>query len=157
MASDLSNAAQVANTITITDSVSHAVSSLPADMSSVPATVAAQASYSWLGLFGWLIWFILHVVSTILYWVIRIATINFPSILYHLFSTSWTVTMNATTLMFIMAAIFSAVSWVVRYRILNMYSRLPPEPQRKEPEIDLFPDTHERAPSLACLATWTSS
>lgn len=24
-----------------------------------------------------------------------------------------------------------------------MYSRLPPEPQRKEPDIDLFPDTHE--------------
>jgi len=45
--------------------------------------------------------------------------------------------------MFIMAAVVSAVSWVVRYRILNMYSRLPPEPQRKEPEIDLFPDTHE--------------
>lgn len=45
--------------------------------------------------------------------------------------------------MFIMVAVVSAVSWVVRYRILNMYSRLPPEPQRKEPEIDLFPDTHE--------------
>ena len=45
--------------------------------------------------------------------------------------------------MFIIAGIASAVSWVVRYRILNMYSRLPPEPQRKEPEIDLFPDTHE--------------
>lgn len=45
--------------------------------------------------------------------------------------------------MFIMAAVVSAVSWVVRYRILNMYSRLPPEPQRKEPDIDLFPDTHE--------------
>jgi lysophospholipid hydrolase len=44
--------------------------------------------------------------------------------------------------MFIMAGVVSAVSWVVRYRILNMYSRLPPEPQRKEPEIDLFPDTH---------------
>lgn len=42
-----------------------------------------------------------------------------------------------------MVAIASAVSWVVRYRILNMYSRLPPEPQRKEPDIDLFPDTHE--------------
>lgn len=37
----------------------------------------------------------------------------------------------------------SAASWIVRYRILNMYSRLPPEPQRKEPEIDLFPDTNE--------------
>src|SRR5687767_12347848 len=45
--------------------------------------------------------------------------------------------------MFIVAAVVSAVSWVVRYRILNMYSRLPPEPQRKEPELDLFPDTHE--------------
>lgn len=45
--------------------------------------------------------------------------------------------------MLIMAGVFSAVSWVVRYRILNMYSRLPPEPQRKEPEIDLFPDTHD--------------
>jgi lysophospholipid hydrolase len=45
--------------------------------------------------------------------------------------------------MLIIAALASIVSWVVRYRILNMYARLPPEPQRKEPEIDLFPDTHE--------------
>lgn len=45
--------------------------------------------------------------------------------------------------MVIIAAMLSAVSWLVRYRYLNMYSRLPPEPQRKEPEIDLFPDTHE--------------
>jgi lysophospholipid hydrolase len=45
--------------------------------------------------------------------------------------------------MLILAAMISAISWVVRYRYLNMYSRLPPEPQRKEPEIDLFPDTHE--------------
>ena len=47
--------------------------------------------------------------------------------------------------MFVLAGIVSAVSWVVRYRILNMYSRLPPEPQRQEPEIDLFPDTHEES------------
>ena len=45
--------------------------------------------------------------------------------------------------MFIVAGVVSAVSWVVRYRILNMYSRLPPEPPRAEPEIDLFPDTHD--------------
>lgn len=45
--------------------------------------------------------------------------------------------------MFITVGVFSAASWVVRYRILNMYSRLPHEPQRKEPEIDLFPDTHD--------------
>lgn len=45
--------------------------------------------------------------------------------------------------MIIFAAFFSTVSWFVRYRYLNMYARLPPEPQRKEPDIDLFPDTHE--------------
>ena len=42
-----------------------------------------------------------------------------------------------------MVAFMSTVSWFVRYRFLNMYSRLPPEPQRKEPEIDLYPDTQE--------------
>lgn len=45
--------------------------------------------------------------------------------------------------MLIAVAIVSTLSWFVRYRFLNMYSRLPPEPQRKEPEIDLYPDTQE--------------
>lgn len=45
--------------------------------------------------------------------------------------------------MLITGMLFSGVTWVVRYRYLNMYARLPPEPQRKEPEVDLFPDTHE--------------
>lgn len=42
-----------------------------------------------------------------------------------------------------MVAAISTVSWFIRYRFLNMYSRLPPEPQRKEPQIDLFPDVQE--------------
>lgn len=96
MASDPSNAARVAGLVS--ENVSNALSSsAPSAVSAMPAA-AAHESYSWLGLFGWLIWSIFHIVSTILYWVIRIATINFPSFLYHLFSTSWTVTMNATTL-----------------------------------------------------------
>jgi lysophospholipid hydrolase len=45
--------------------------------------------------------------------------------------------------MLIMAALVSTITWFLRYRYLNMYSRLPPEPQRKEPEVELFPDTHE--------------
>jgi lysophospholipid hydrolase len=45
--------------------------------------------------------------------------------------------------MLIVVAMIGAISWVVRYRYLNMYSRLPPEPQRKEPDVDLFPDTHD--------------
>ena len=45
------------------------------------------------------------------------------------------------------------MSWVIRYRFLNVYSRLPPEPQRKEEHIDLFPDTHE-GDSKPGLATY---
>lgn len=45
--------------------------------------------------------------------------------------------------MLILLGFASLVSWIVRYRFLNMYARLPPEPQRKEPQIDLFPDTQE--------------
>ncbi len=37
----------------------------------------------------------------------------------------------------------SLISWFVRYRFLNVYARLPSEPQRKEPQIDLFPDTQD--------------
>ncbi len=43
----------------------------------------------------------------------------------------------------IVLAFASTISWFVRYRFLNMYARLPAEPQRKEPQIDLFPDTQE--------------
>jgi lysophospholipid hydrolase len=45
--------------------------------------------------------------------------------------------------MLILLALVSTVSWFIRYRFLNMYSRLPPEPQRKEAQIDLFPDVQE--------------
>ncbi|KAL9488963.1 hypothetical protein ACSS6W_001240 [Trichoderma asperelloides] len=92
-----------------------------------PATIeATQTSSSWLGLIGWLLLGMINFTSTVLYWIIRTPPKT------HSFNS-----------MFIVAAFVSAASWVVRYRILNMYSRLPPEPQRKEPEIDLFPDTHE--------------
>ncbi|EGY20807.1 Lysophospholipase NTE1 [Verticillium dahliae VdLs.17] len=116
---------------------------LPSALTRAQEVVATHGSSSWLGFFAWLIIAILQLVSSVLYWTIRLATITVPTLLFQLFSTSWTVTMNATTLMVITVALVSAVSWVVRYRILNMYSRLPPEPQRKEPEIDLFPDTHD--------------
>ncbi|KAG5949181.1 phosphatidylcholine and lysophosphatidylcholine phospholipase [Claviceps sorghi] len=150
MASDLSNGAQVASSATSTlaaalDSASSSARLLADAMNtpSVDAAAAAREATSWLGLFGWLLYLVFNLISTILYWSARTVTISVPKLLFALFSTSWTVTMNATTLMFVLAAVVSAASWIVRYRILNMYSRLPPEPQRKEPEIDLFPDTHE--------------
>ncbi|KAJ9611295.1 phosphatidylcholine and lysophosphatidylcholine phospholipase [Cladophialophora chaetospira] len=51
--------------------------------------------------------------------------------------------MNFTTLALIILFIVSTVSWFVRYRFLNNYTRLSQEPQRKEPQIDLFPDTQD--------------
>jgi lysophospholipid hydrolase len=58
----------------------------------------AHGSSSWLGLFARLVLWILQLVSTILYYTIKLATISIPTLLYTLFSTSLTVTMNATTL-----------------------------------------------------------
>ncbi|RAL11950.1 lysophospholipase [Aspergillus homomorphus CBS 101889] len=64
---------------------------------------------------------------------------------------SLTFTMNFTTLLLIALAVVSTISWFIRYRFLNMYSRLPPEPQRKEPQLDLFPSIQEEdsKPGLA--------
>ncbi|PFH60270.1 hypothetical protein XA68_11190 [Ophiocordyceps unilateralis] len=147
MASDPRNAADgVAQSLSA--AVVSSTVSLSAPLSTVTPMAAAGGVSGWFGLIGWLLLAVISLISTLLYWVIRIATLNVPRILFTLFSTSWTVTMNATTLMLIVAAVVSAVSWVVRYRILNMYSRLPPEPQRKEPEIDLFPDTQEGGAKL---------
>ncbi|KAE8442102.1 phosphatidylcholine and lysophosphatidylcholine phospholipase [Mollisiaceae sp. DMI_Dod_QoI] len=103
----------------------------------------AHGHRSWFGMFGKMILFLIKLVPGILYWLITFTTITLPTFLFTLFSTSLTITMNATTVMLIAIAFVSTVSWFVRYRFLNMYSRLPPEPQRKEPEIDLYPDTQE--------------
>ncbi|KAI0890440.1 lysophospholipase NTE1 [Annulohypoxylon maeteangense] len=131
--------------------ISQAVSTI-ANSSSVAVAAAvtrvddvarSQGSSSWLGLIARLVLFILHILSSILYWSLKLTTISVPTLLFTLFSTTWTVTMNATTLALILLLMASAVTWVVRYRYLNMYSRLPPEPQRKEPELDLFPEGHD--------------
>ncbi|KAA8575949.1 hypothetical protein EYC84_006114 [Monilinia fructicola] len=102
-----------------------------------------DATASWFGIFGRMTMFLIKLIPGILYWLITFTTMTVPTFLFTLFSTSLTFTMNATTLMLIMAAFVSTMSWFVRYRFLNMYSRLPPEPQRKEPQIDLYPDTQE--------------
>lgn len=93
--------------------------------------------------FGGILLAILQIIPSLLYWIITFTTISLPTWLFTLFSTSLTVTMNATTLLMIFLAFASTISWLVRYRYLNMYARLPLEPQRKEPAIELFPDVPE--------------
>ncbi|KAH7139301.1 lysophospholipase NTE1 [Dendryphion nanum] len=45
--------------------------------------------------------------------------------------------------MLIVIFLMSTVSYLVRYRFMTMYTRLPPEPQREEPQVEVFPDTQE--------------
>lgn len=49
---------------------------------------------SWFTIILWL----LHRISSVLYFVIKLTTITTPTFLFNIFSTSLTVTMNATTL-----------------------------------------------------------
>ncbi|EPE24486.1 FabD/lysophospholipase-like protein [Glarea lozoyensis ATCC 20868] len=114
-------------------------------LASATATALEELSLqpSWLGGIGRMGLYLIGIVPGLLYWIITCISITMPTFLFTLFSTSLTVTMNATTLMLIMLAFMSTISWFVRYRFLNMYARLPPEPQRKEPQIDLYPDTQE--------------
>ncbi|EXJ85664.1 lysophospholipase nte1 [Capronia coronata CBS 617.96] len=78
-----------------------------------------------------------------LFWLITFTTITLPTWLFTLFSMSLTFTMNFTTLLLIFLVLASTISWFIRYRYLNVYARLPEEPKRKEPQIDLFPDTQD--------------
>ncbi|KXG48536.1 Patatin/Phospholipase A2-related protein [Penicillium griseofulvum] len=95
------------------------------------------------GWIGWVFTFIFQTIPSVLYSIITFSTITLPTWLFTLFSMSLTFTMNFTTIMLIFLVLVSTVSWFIRYRYLNMYSRLPPEPQRKEAQIDLFPDIQE--------------
>lgn len=75
-----------------------------------------------------------------LIWIITFTSITLPTWIFTLFQTSLTFTMNFTTLLLIFLTLVSMVSWLVRYRYLTNYARLPHEPPRKEPQIDIFPD-----------------
>lgn len=83
-------------------SVSAAAGGPRAALSSAVSTAHDVAvnhgSSSWIGLFARLILSVFHVISVILYFVLKLATFSLPTLLFTLFSTTLTVTMNATTL-----------------------------------------------------------
>ncbi|KAL4865906.1 hypothetical protein BDV12DRAFT_173710 [Aspergillus spectabilis] len=108
-----------------------------------PPLLSLPTPTTMVGWIGWVFSLVFQTIPSILYWIITFATITLPTWLFTLFSMSLTFTMNFTTLLLIVLAVVSTVSWFIRYRFLNMYSRLPPEPQRKEPQLDLFPDVQE--------------
>lgn len=60
--------------------------------------VVTHGSFSWIGLIARLILWILQLLSTIIYFALKLTTISIPTLLFNLFSTSLTFTMNATTM-----------------------------------------------------------
>ncbi|EPS36981.1 hypothetical protein H072_9437 [Dactylellina haptotyla CBS 200.50] len=99
-----------------------------------------------LSLLGTIIYYSLwtfQILPWLTYWILSFTTYTVPALLFTLFSTSFSITMNFTTLLAIALLFATAISYIVRYRYLNMYAHLPPEPQRKEPQIDLFTDGPE--------------
>ena len=79
-------------------STSTAASSTPSHTSEVAEALEGPSSSSWLGLLGRLILVMARVLPSILYWIITFSTITLPTVLFTLFSTSLTFTMNMTTL-----------------------------------------------------------
>lgn len=108
-----------------------------------PTDAGTPAARSSLSMLGGLLLGIFTIVPSILIWIITFLTLTLPTWLFSFLSTSLTFTMNMTTLLLLLLVIASTLSWFVRYRFLNMYSRLPPEPQRKEPQVEVFPESHE--------------
>ncbi|RKF61682.1 Lysophospholipase NTE1 [Erysiphe neolycopersici] len=96
----------------------------------------------------------IRLLYSIIIWIITFTTITTPRLLFTLFSTSLTFTMNATTLLVIFIAIISMCSWFIRYRFMTKYSKLPHEPQRKEPVIVLYPEIQEDGSKLGFSNHW---
>jgi lysophospholipid hydrolase len=87
-----------------------------------------------------------------LLWIIALATITIPTWIYTILSYSLTVTVNFSTIAFIMVAFVSTISYLIRYRF-HTYARLPAEPPRKEPEVEIFPDP-QNGPSKPGLSNY---
>ncbi|KAJ4378155.1 phosphatidylcholine and lysophosphatidylcholine phospholipase [Neocucurbitaria cava] len=118
--------------------VSSTAETLPTPVAAMKKAAETPSSSS-LGLLGRVVLSIFGVLPSILYWL----TYSLPAWLFTLFSMSLTFTMNFTTLMLVVVFIVSTISYFVRYRYMTMYARLPSEPQREEPQVEVFPDSAE--------------
>ncbi|KAF2872086.1 lysophospholipase NTE1 [Massariosphaeria phaeospora] len=137
---DANAGAMTAVAHTSSAALSRTLDALEASVAALQAVDSAPSSF---GMLGRALLAILKVIPGFLYWIITFTTITLPTWLFTLFSMSLTFTMNFTTLMLIAIFIVSTISYLVRYRFMTMYTRLPPEPQREDPQVEVFPDTQE--------------
>ncbi|KAG0235952.1 phosphatidylcholine and lysophosphatidylcholine phospholipase [Actinomortierella wolfii] len=79
--------------------------------------------------------------------ILAFVTITIPSAVYRLLSWSFTLHLTFTTLLAALVLICIAVYYVVRYRLLTKYSRLPQTGAGKHgPSFDLHPDNPIKSP-----------
>lgn len=90
-------ASSVLNKVLNTASNAAAVAQASATALSIPDDVVSSPT-SWLGWLGHATLAIVRVIPGILIWIITFTTITLPTVLFALFSTSLTFTMNFTTL-----------------------------------------------------------
>lgn len=98
---DALNTTSTATAVAVTSAVGTtgvATTALSSAITRASDVVVAHGSSSWIGLIARLILWILQLLSTIIYFALKLTTISIPTLLFNLFSTSLTVTMNATTL-----------------------------------------------------------
>ncbi|KAK5957888.1 phosphatidylcholine and lysophosphatidylcholine phospholipase [Knufia fluminis] len=105
------------------------------------AAIDTSTNESVLAAIGHVVYLVLSFVPGFMVWLAGFTTFTLPAWLFNTFNRSLTFTMNLTTLLFLALLVGSTISWFIRYRFLNVYTRLPQEPHRKEPQIDLFPDS----------------
>ena len=123
----------------------------------------AEATQGSIGLLARVILATFRAIPSVLYWSVTFVTITFPTWLFTLFSISFTFTLSLTSMwasvlsvvhhmgltifgsIFIILTVGSAVSWAVRYRLGTTTRTLPKLQRRKEPQIELFPDTQEES------------
>lgn len=98
---DAINTTATAASVALTTAASAAdgpTTALSSVMTRASDVVVAHGSSSWIGLIARLILWVLQLLSTIIYFALKLTTISIPTLLFSLFSASLTVTMNATTL-----------------------------------------------------------
>ncbi|KAG0166082.1 phosphatidylcholine and lysophosphatidylcholine phospholipase [Apophysomyces sp. BC1034] len=86
------------------------------------------------------------ILSSILLKIVGFATISVPLFFYRILTWSFTLHLNFSSLLVILAFIATAAYLVVRYRFLTKYSRLKPiQPPKVTSSFDLHPDQSEDA------------
>ncbi|KAK9235170.1 hypothetical protein V1525DRAFT_410722 [Lipomyces kononenkoae] len=131
------------------ETVSQGISSATANDSglsfpnaSMQSALVTDPPPAMVGSLSQLIWFGPHV-------CFRLLTVSAYYVLAQvlaLLGKSFSITLSFSSLLLIMAA-FATVVWaIVRYRYLNVYSRLPTEPIRQEPNLDMmfYPNALQR-------------